>query len=74
MMEGAGQKAAAPRDRFKSIPGDRRAANQTFIARVWRGLSWLERSCLSIEIKATRGFSRWLIATADAIAGFREKD
>ena len=44
MTEAAGQLAAALRERFKAIPEGRRAANQAFSVRVWRGLSWLERS------------------------------
>lgn len=36
--------AEALRRRFRAIPKDTRDANQAFSVRVWRALSWLERS------------------------------
>jgi len=32
------------RKRFRDIPSDAREANQPFSVRIWRGISWLERS------------------------------
>ena len=37
-------KATELRERFRAIPAETREANQKFCIRVWRALSWLERS------------------------------
>lgn len=43
-MAGTLETAKTLRLRFKAMPQDVREANQPFSIRVWRGLSWLERS------------------------------
>jgi len=71
MTEGAGQEAAVLRERFKAIPEDRRAANQAFSVRVWRGLSWLERSEAAADTEG-KLISLWI--AFNAIYGHLDDD
>jgi hypothetical protein len=71
MKEASGQLAATLRERFKAIPDDRRAANQAFSVRVWRGLSWLERSETSEDTEG-KLISLWI--AFNAIYGYLDDD
>ena len=51
------------RERFKAIPEGRRTANQAFSVRVWRGLSWLERSEAAGDVEG-RFISLWIAFNA----------
>ena len=57
------------RDVFKAIPDDRRHANQAFSIRVWRGISWLERSEADFDLEG-RFISLWI--TFNSIYGYLE--
>jgi len=56
-------KAATLRRRFRSIPKDARDAHQPFAIRVWRGLSWLERSEGAGDLEG-RFISLWIAFNA----------
>lgn len=71
MAEVAGQLAAALRERFRAIPEGRRADNQAFSVRVWRGLSWLERSETAGDIEG-KLISLWI--SFNAIYGYLDDD
>jgi len=71
MKEGAGQPASALRERFKAIPEGGRAANQAFSVRIWRGLSWLERSEAAQDPEG-RFISLWI--AFNAIYGHLDDD
>ena len=57
------QTASDLRARFKAIPADQRDANQAFSVRVWRGLSWLERSESAGDVEG-RFISLWIAFNA----------
>jgi hypothetical protein len=71
MKEVAGQLAAALRERFKAIPEGQRADNQAFSVRVWRGLSWLERSEAAGDTEG-KLISLWI--AFNAIYGYLDDD
>lgn len=56
--------AADLRTRFKAIPEDIRQARQSFSVRIWRGLSWLERSELDTLDVEGRFISLWIAFNA----------
>jgi len=55
--------AESLRKRFRDIPSDAREANQPFSIRMWRGISWLERS-ESIEDTDSRFIALWIAFNA----------
>jgi hypothetical protein len=71
MKDASGQQAMILRERFKAIPEDQRAANQAFSVRVWRGLSWLERSEASEDTEG-KFISLWI--AFNAIYGYLDDD
>jgi hypothetical protein len=71
MTEAAGQLTVALREQFKAIPEDQRTANQAFSVRVWRGLSWLERSEAAGDTEG-RFISLWI--AFNAIYGHLDDD
>ena len=71
MTDAAGQLASALRERFKAIPEGLRVANQAFSVRVWRGLSWLERSEAAEDTEG-KLISLWI--SFNAIYGYLDDD
>ncbi|MCX5653814.1 MAG: tyrosine-type recombinase/integrase [Planctomycetota bacterium] len=63
--------ATSLRERFRAIPRDVRQANQPFSIRVWRGLSWLERSEKADDPEG-RLISLWI--AFNSIYGYLEDD
>lgn len=59
------------RERFRAIPREDRHENQHFSIRVWRGLSWLERSEKTDDLEG-RLISLWI--AFNAIYGYLEDD
>lgn len=65
------QPASELRKRFMAFPQEQRDANQDFSVRVWRGLSWLERSEAAPDIEG-RLISLWI--SFNAIYGHLDDD
>ena len=63
MPEARTLKAATLRTHFRAIPKDARDAHQPFSIRVWRGLSWLERSEKAGDLEG-RFISLWIAFNA----------
>jgi hypothetical protein len=71
MAKVAGQQAVKLRERFRAIPKDQRDANRAFSVRVWRGLSWLERSEAAADTEG-KLISLWI--AFNAIYGYLDDD
>ena len=63
--------ASSLKRQFKALSSDAREANQPFSIRMWRGISWLERS-ESIEDTDSRFIALWI--AFNAIYGYAKED
>jgi len=59
------------RTRFKEIPQEQRDDHQAFSVRIWRGLSWLERSESAPDVEG-RFISLWI--AFNAVYGYLQED
>ena len=63
--------AESLREQFKGIPQDQRDEHQAYSVRIWRGLSWLERSESAANMEG-RFMSLWI--AFNAVYGYLEDD